>query len=222
MLNIQKWLKVALIVIIALLGSQKVASAEQLNNSVKDCFQNPKKCQDPNLAQSKNSSSQKENTSSQVGITIWDFVKMIAATLFVVGLLYFLLRFINKRSKSFKSTMLVENLGGATLGANRSVQIVKIGNQLFIVGVGDNIQLLKEIDNDEERAQILSDYNNKMDQLVQPSDIVTKIIERTKAWQSQKKEKASFSSLLTKQLEDLSNGRKKLYDEMEKKESKER
>ncbi|XJZ28509.1 flagellar biosynthetic protein FliO [Bacillota bacterium Lsc_1132] len=216
MLNIQKWLKVALIVIIALLSLQPPASAEQLNNSVKDCFQNPEKCKDPNLTPNKQAA-QKESATAKVGITIWDFVRMIFATVFVVALLYFLLKFINKRSKSFKSSQLVENLGGTTLGANRSVQIVKIGSQIFIVGVGENVQLLKEIENADERSQLLLEYNSKMEQLVQPSDIVTKLIERMRNWQSQKKENVSFSSLLKTQLEEIANGRKKLFDELEKK-----
>lgn len=216
MLNIQKWLKVALVVIIALLGSQQAASAEQLNNSVKDCFQNPDKCKDQNQNQGK-TGTQKESTPAKVGITIWDFVRMIFATIFVVALLYFLLKFINKKSRSFQSTRLVENLGGTTLGANRSVQIVKIGSQLFIVGVGENVQLLKEIDNIEERSQILEEYNSKMEQLVQPSDIVTKLFERTKNWQNQKEKKVPFSSLLKSQLEEITNGRKRLFEEMEKK-----
>ncbi len=219
MLNIQKWLKVALIVIIALLGPQPAAQAGQLNNSVKDCFQNPDKCQDQNLSPTKQKTVQKGSTTTAatVGITIWDFVRMIFATIFVVALMYILLKFINKRSKSFKSTQLVENLGGTSLGANRSVQIVKIGSELFIVGVGENVQLLKEIDNAEERKEILAEYNNKMEQLVQPSDIVTKLIERTKNWQPQKAKNLPFSSLLKTELEEMANGRKKLFDEMKKK-----
>jgi flagellar protein FliO/FliZ len=211
----QKWLKVALIVFIALLGTAQVASAESMNNSVKDYFEHPDKNKVQESAPTKKID--QKQTTDNVGITFWDFLRMIFALIFVVALLYFLLKFINKKSKVFKSTQLVENLGGTTLGANRSVQIVKIGNQLFIVGVGENVQLLKEIDDPNEHRQILTDYNNKMEQLVQPSDIVTKVIERAKKWQATKNENASFSSLLKNQLEEISKGRKKLFDEMEKK-----
>lgn len=219
-MSIQKWLKVALIVFVALLSSQNAAYAEQVNNSVKDCLQNPEKCNEKNLAP--NQKSDQKGETQNVGITIWDIARMIFATLFVAALLYFLLRFINKKTKTFKSTQLVENLGGTTLGANRSVQIVKIGNQLFIVGVGENVQLLKEIDNPEERLQILTDYNNKMEQLIQPSDIVTRVFEKTKKWQSQKKEGASFSSLFKTELDEILKGRKKLFEETEKKGSEKR
>jgi flagellar protein FliO/FliZ len=207
----------ALIVLFALTGAGQMASAQSLNNSVKDCMQHPEKCQDQK-SQTKQTDKQM-NESTQVGVTVWDFVRMIFATAFVVALLYFLLKFINKKSRSFKSTQLVENLGGTVLGANRSVQIVKIADRLFIVGVGENVQLLKEIDDPNERTQILTEYNNKLEQLVRPSDIVTKVIEKTKNLQPSKQEGSTFTSLFKAQLDELSKGRKKLFEEMEQKES---
>lgn len=216
MLNMQKWLMAVVIVFFAVMSTGPAAFANSLNNSVKDCFQNPGKCNDKNLAPSQNSTVQK-STPAQVGVTIWDFIRMIFATIFVVFLLYVVLKFINKKSRSYKSTQLVENLGGTPLGGNRSVQIVKISSRVFIVGVGENVQLLKEIDDAEERNQILADYNAKLEQTVQPGDIVTKVMEKTKHWKSTKNENATFSSLFKEQLDEISKGRKKLFAELEKK-----
>jgi flagellar protein FliO/FliZ len=213
--NFQKWLMAALIVLFALTSTEQMVYAQSLNNSVKDCIQHPEKCQDQKPAVKQSDKQTPE--SSQVGVTIWDFVRMIFATAFVVALLYFLLKFINKKSRSFKSTQLVENLGGTVLGANRSVQIVKIADLLLIVGVGDNVQLLKEIDDPNERMQILTDYNNKLEQQINPSDLVTKVIEKTKKWQPSNKEGSTFTSLFKAQLDELSKGRKKIFEEMEQK-----
>lgn len=217
MLNSQKWIKVILLVFIALLGTQRAAFAESMNNSVKDCIEHKEKCQDSGPAAQKQSS--ETTKAATVGVTFWDFIRMIFALAFVVALLYFLLKFINKKSRTYKSSQLVENLGGTSLGANRSVQIIKVANQVLVVGVGgESIQLLKEIVDPEEQRQILDEYNSKVEQLVQPSDIVTKMIERTKNRHSKKDSgSSSFSSLLKKQLDDLSNGRKKIFEEMEKK-----
>jgi flagellar protein FliO/FliZ len=143
---------------------------------------------------------------------------MILATIFVVALLYFMLKFINKKSKTYKSSQLVENLGGTALGNNRSVQLIKVGSRILVVGVGENIQLLKEIDNPEELNLLISDYNEKMQQLLQPSDIVTKVLQRRKnAGQQDERNGSQFHSLLSQQLEDITKGRKQLYKEMEKK-----
>jgi flagellar protein FliO/FliZ len=212
--------KVLLLVLIALLGSNQGAFAEQFN-SIKDCLEDESKCSEDQLKEVENNeettTDNNENTPT-VGLTFWDFLKMIFATIFVIALLYAILKFINKRSRSFSSNQLVENLGGTALGTNRSIQIVKIGNRVLVVGVGEDVKLLKEIDDEEEARQIIEDYNNRMDQLVQPSDIVTKLIERTRnIKQGTSREETSFSSMLKAQLEELSKGRKKLFDEMEKK-----
>ncbi|MDZ5473470.1 flagellar biosynthetic protein FliO [Bacillus sp. 31A1R] len=223
MQRLQLMIKVLLLATIALIGSISGASAEQLN-SVKDCYEQPEKCGDTKLSPQTDEKQVKSETSNSVGLNAWDFFKMIFATFFVIALLYFILKFINKKSRSFKSSQLVENLGGTTLGANRSVQIVKVGKRVLVLGVGENIQLLKEIDDEEETSQIISDYNSKIEQLVQPSDIVTKVIQRTKNMNLEKKqtENNSFTSMLKGQLEEISKGRKKLFDEMEKKGSDER
>ncbi|WP_232426219.1 flagellar biosynthetic protein FliO [Cytobacillus praedii] len=209
-----------LIIGIALLGLDAPAYAEQLNNSVRDCLEHPDACGDDQTPTKQEEQGSAE--SSKVGINAWDVLKMILATAFVVALLYFLLKFINKRSKNYKSSRLIENLGGTALGTNRSVQLIKVGNRILIVGVGENIQLLKELTDSEECSQIISDYNEKMEQLVQPSDIVTKVLQRRKKSQSNENKGNQFQSLLKQQLDNLNTDRQKLFDEMEKKGSDER
>jgi flagellar protein FliO/FliZ len=201
-----------LFLLAALISPVSMAYAEQLNTSVKDCLENPESCEEGQAGKTNN---QSKATDTKVGVTFMDFLRMILATVFVAGLLYFLLKFINKKTMSYKSSQLVENLGGTSLGANRSIQIVKAGNRLLIVGVGENIQLLREIDDPEEYSQVIQEYNNKMEQLVQPSDIVTKFIKR--ASKDGSKESSTFSALLKQQLNDMASGRKKALEEIQKK-----
>ena len=63
-----------------------------------------------------------------------------------------------------------------TVGANRSVQLIKVGDRLLVVGVGENIQLLKEIEEGQEYDQIIMNYNQKLDEIAQPSDFITRIV----------------------------------------------
>nr|WP_246017700.1 flagellar biosynthetic protein FliO [Mesobacillus subterraneus] len=212
MLRLIRTASTILFLLAALLSPTGLVAAEQLNDSVKDWLENPDSNEDGKAG---NTTNQTSDADSKVGVTFFDFVRMIFATAFVAGLLYFLLKFINKKSMSYKSSQLVENLGGTSLGANRSVQIVKAGNRLLIVGVGENIQLLKEIDDPEEYSQVIQDYNNKMEQFVQPSDIVTRLLQRTK--KDHGNEGTQFSSLLKNQLNDMASGRKKMLEELQRK-----
>lgn len=216
-----------ILISLALFGFHSQVYAEQVNESVKDCLEQPDSCgEKQEKAQTENAVKDTvTNDSMKVGLTAWDFVKMILATIFVVALLYFVLKFVNKKGNLFKSSQIVENLGGATLGSNRSVQVIKVGNRLLVLGVGENIQLLTEIADGQEYEKILLNYNSKLDQLAQPSDIVARVIKKVKG--SKKSESAGnnggsghhshFQALLQSQLDDLSKGRKKIYEEMEKK-----
>ncbi len=222
MLRIKQLFFIGLFLLFTLIGFQTQTYADQLNNSVKDCLEQPDAC-----GEETNHSSQKdqledssdglkkgtENATSSVGLTLWDFLKMIFATVFVVGLLYFVLKFVNKKGRLFKSTQLIENLGGTVLGANRSVQLIKVGHRLLIVGVGENIQLLKEIEEEHEYNQIISAYNNQLNQMASSNDMVTNIMKRVKGKGNQKDEGTlPFQVLLKKQLDELSKGRKQIYD----------
>ena len=221
-----------LILLTALLGFNPQAHAEQVNNSVKDCLEQPESCGEQQDSTQKKTGNDKSGTISNeankgqntVGLTIWDFVKMIMATVFVVALLYFVLKFVNKKSHTFKTSQLMENLGGVPLGSNRSLQVIKVGNRLLIIGVGENIQLLKEIEDGQEYEQILSNYNNKLDRMIQPNDLVAKVIGKVKEYKKNEREETNppFQALLKNQLDELAKDRKKIYEEVEQKEGKDK
>lgn len=214
---IQQSVRVLLLLVVVLFGFNIVAKAET-DDSVKNWLE-PEQTVDEESDPLEITDTEVVDESSTMGITIWDFVKMIVATLFVIALLYFLLRFINKRNISYRDSQLIQNIAGTSVGSNRSIQMIKVGKRILVVGVGENIQLLKEVEDEEEVRQIIEEHNQRLEQLTSPSDIVTKVLERTKSFQKQDqdKEKNSFSSLLKTQLDQISKQRKKLFDEMDKK-----
>lgn len=170
------------------------------------------------LEETKNPSQIAGENEGNVGLRVGDFVKMIVATLFVVALLYFLLRFVNKKSRSFEHSRFIENLGGTSLGTNRSVQVIKLGNRILVVGVGENIELLTEIHDEDEFHQILDEYNQNLDQLAQPSDAISKLVYKLNRFRSTRQQQPKeFQMLLKNELKEMSEGRRKLYDEMEQK-----
>ncbi|MFK3961002.1 flagellar biosynthetic protein FliO [Guptibacillus hwajinpoensis] len=82
-------------------------------------------------------------------------IKLVFYTIVVVGLIYVLIRFLSKRQRKLQHHSVFTPIGGTPLGNNKSVQIVKVGNSLYMLGVGDNINLLKEIQDEEEVKSIL-------------------------------------------------------------------
>ena len=104
----------------------------------------------------------------------WDYVRIVFALLFVIVFLFALLKFINRKNRMFNQHELMKNIGGLSLGQNKSIQLVVIGETYFIVGVGDEVRLLKEI-TDAEEINVLENYFKNNDEQ-SPSNIVDKIM----------------------------------------------
>ncbi|MDR6552807.1 flagellar biosynthetic protein FliO [Paenibacillus qinlingensis] len=81
-------------------------------------------------------------------------VKVIAVLVFIIILFYVLMRYVAKKNKGTLFGNSIRSLGGVPLGQNKSIQIVEIGHSLFVVGVGENIQLLDKIVDADEVAYI--------------------------------------------------------------------
>lgn len=199
-------------------GNVSVAQAEPFDNNVKDCLKSPEKC-GQETGQSKGekqgSQTQQSEVGKTVGVTIWDFLKMIGALVFVLALIYFLLRFVNQKSRSYQQTKLIHHLGGTPLGGNRSVQMVKVGDRVLILGVGENIQLLKEIDNDEELARFVDHYDQQMEQMLQPQDVITKIMGKWKKKEAQRSgEQDPFKQVFESKLSEMKQSRKQAISKM--------
>lgn len=80
--------------------------------------------------------------------------KVIFFLVLIILLFYVLVRYVAKKNKGTMFGNSIRSIGGVPLGQNKSIQIVEIGHSLFVVGVGDNIQLLDKINDADEVAYI--------------------------------------------------------------------
>ncbi|MCA0983317.1 flagellar biosynthetic protein FliO [Halobacillus yeomjeoni] len=113
-----------------------------------------------------------ENSESSPSL-VWTILRLILVLLFILALIYGLLKFFNKKNKLFNRNRTMENLGGMTLAPNRSVQAVRIGEKVYILGVGESVQMITEIEDESTKKALLeqNDHSNiqspfGLDQLV--------------------------------------------------------
>jgi flagellar protein FliO/FliZ len=206
-------------------GTHK-AFANSENDSVEEYFKkkelNNNQSEVSEQKEKQNIDATANESDSQVGVTFLDIVRTVFALVFVVALLYFLLKWIQKKSRNYQSTKLLENLGGTQLGGNKSVQLVRVGEKILVIGVGENVQLLSEITDPVEVKTMLTKVQEQFEQ-TNKKDIFQSIFSNIKEMQSTKKdEPTKFKQLFQKQLTDMSKRRKELYDEIEKKGKQER
>ena len=158
-----------------------------------------------------------EMSNSNVGVTFGDIFRMFFALLFVSSLLYVLFRIINKKKQGYQRGQQIQNMGGAPLGGDRSVQMVRIGNKIYILGVADSIQLLNVIEDEKEYGEFMEAHNEKLDQQVAPKDMISNLLDKWRQLKSDRKASSSFSSHLQDELDHLKEDRQRLIKEISKK-----
>lgn len=93
------------------------------------------------------------------GNTSFDFFKILFSLVFVLFLIYFLFWLLKKNNK-ITGSRIYNHLGGLSLGQNKSVQIIEIGKKIYVLGVGEEVNLLEVVQNDEEKAAIKDSSTN--------------------------------------------------------------
>jgi flagellar protein FliO/FliZ len=158
-----------------------------------------------------------EEERSESGSIVFSLIQMVFALFLILVLIYLLLKFLNKRNKLFNQVKALENLGGITVGPSKSIQVVRVGGKLYLIGVGENVQLLEEIVDEQMKEEILKSYQEqsefKAENLLtlfqrKPNQVVDK--ENTKD--------QNFKSLFSNELEKLKQNRKQLVNKHTEKE----
>ena len=189
---------IAALLISVLAGSNQIVYAESGSASVKECLEKTEKCSENESTDSK----EKTELQGTPTLSAGDIMKMIFAFLLVIGLLFALLKFVNKKGRLLQKNKIVQNLGGTNVGSSKSVQVVKVGDQLLIIGVGENVQLLSEITGQQQKNE--SEYK-----VVLPS-----FLEKLT---SKKEEKSShsFQQLFQREMNEMKIKRQNVLKELE-------
>ncbi|KFZ43330.1 flagella biosynthesis protein FliZ [Anoxybacillus flavithermus] len=201
-----RYIRIIMLCAFVVLQAVSPAFAEQ-TNSVKECVEHPEKCQE----QQTDKATESEIVAQPSPITVWDFVKLIAATAFVVLLLYALLKWLNKQNRFYERKGLIQHLGGTSLGMNRTIQIVKVGRRVFVVGVGESIHLLKEITDEQEIEELLKQHEARLDSLLDKN-----VWKSLQSFLQRKTNEPRFRQLFDRELQQLAEKRKQAMRALEK------
>lgn len=155
-----------------------------------------------------------------LSVTAFDFMKMFFALGLVLFLIYFLLKFVTKRNRVFQQGQAIVNLGGTNVGQNKSVQMVRVGERVLVVGVGESITLLKEIDDTEESKKIIQDFEQKQERVVESNDLIQRIssiLNKTTNRTTTSQADEAFSVKLNEQLQKMKAERTKKIEDIKRK-----
>ncbi|AIF66386.1 hypothetical protein GZ22_06915 [Terribacillus saccharophilus] len=217
------WACMLVVLLHLILSPVSAEAAASVEDCLKEGAAQSDECKDMNEA-----GNQQENTppvdsaDSAAGgtSTFLNLVKLALALVVVLGLIYVLLKFLNKRNRLFQQVRAMENIGGIALGNNKSVQIVRVGEKVFMLGVGDNVDLLTEI-KDEQTIKELTEQDQ---QEMKASALLANILpsrkqqeEKQQEDKTEQKESASnFQDLFKEEIGKLKQSRNRLKQQQRK------
>lgn len=119
----------------------------------------------------------------------------------IVGLIYFLSKWISKKTQSFEINQYMSIKAGINLGQNKSLRLVKIGSSYYLLGIGNDVRLLKEFSSEDEIADIESFQSEKEN----AANVYSNSVQSLLALFSKKdrEEDRSFQTQLEDRLSDL-------------------
>ncbi|QHS22259.1 flagellar protein [Virgibacillus sp. MSP4-1] len=174
-----------------------------------DQKQNEQQKEENNESHSPVEQGQEQELQADSGSLMGNLMKMVFMLLIVLALIYFLLKFLQKRNKMFQQVQALENLGGISLGSNKSVQMVRIADRIYVIGVGEDISMLTEIEDEETKEELLKEDQEANTN--QPFKAMLKSLEQRKEQHSDKESDTnSFKEQFNSELKKLKNGRQKL------------
>jgi len=125
--------------------------------------------QDPSTIQLGNNSSAVNPRTQETPSTAWLLIKMIFALAVVAGIAYLVIRMLKKNMKTANdSDPFLRKVSSIALGQGKSVQIVTIQENAYVLGVTDsNITLLGTLD-DKQLINAMNVYNDRNENVTKP------------------------------------------------------
>lgn len=174
---------------------------------VDECLENPESCEEPLEEDDRNETAElleQEEPSS----LFFQIVRLVFALLLVLGLIYVFLYFLKRRNKLSNGIENLENIGGISVGPNKTVQLIRLGNKLYLIGVAENITLLKELEDPTLVEEMLRAKEGRQSELG-ASDILSSILKRN---QKKKMGEDQFSNLFSQELDRLKETQKSIIE----------
>ena len=151
--------------------------------------------------------------------------KLIFYTLLILVMIYGLIKFLAVRQKKLQPNQAVKLMGGTPLGNNKSLQLVKVGEKVYLIGVGDQVTLIKEFSESDEINSIETDLENQSTLFTSPlATISTSIVNFAKEKLSNRMESkpnSSFEHLFKQSLNKQKGKQEQLKQDLNEAEDKE-
>ncbi|MDP5273452.1 flagellar biosynthetic protein FliO [Chengkuizengella axinellae] len=89
-----------------------------------------------------------------------EFFLVFFVLLSIIAFIFITFKFLSKKS-AWTSNGLIKHLGGVRFSQQKSIQVIEFGGEIYLIGVGEEVQLIDKIDEKEKVEHILGTMNSK-------------------------------------------------------------
>lgn len=97
------------------------------------------------------------------------FLRTVLVLSIIVALLYILAKYLSSRKLVTSRDRFLQVISGVNLAPNKSLRLVKVGSVYYLLGVGENVQIIKEFSTEEEINEIEGFFQQENDHLLSSS-----------------------------------------------------
>lgn len=89
---------------------------------------------------------------------VLNIVWVLVVLVIIIALIVFTIRFLGQKNRGWLRNRSIRTLGAIGLGQNKSLQVLEIGDSIYLVGVGEDVQLVDKVTDPDEVASILAAF----------------------------------------------------------------
>lgn len=89
-----------------------------------------------------------------IGDYIGSVFTVLLSLAFIIVLIVLLIKLLSRKNRLWQANQSIRLLGGTGLGQHKSMQVVEVGNVVYVLGVGEDITVIDRV-SDPEQVEIL-------------------------------------------------------------------
>lgn len=150
---------------------------------------------------------------------IKDMVTVIVVLAIIIVLIIVLVRFLGRKNRLSSTNRSIQTMGAVGLGPNKSLQVIQIGETIYLVGVGENISLVDKITDPAEvivLQQTFEDADSEFPAITSAlSNLVSRFKKKESLIQEEELESSSFHEVFQTQIQKKPNRKQQIQELLE-------
>ncbi|UHA73926.1 flagellar biosynthetic protein FliO [Paenibacillus sp. 481] len=95
---------------------------------------------------------------SGFGDYIGSLVTVLLSLAVIIVLIVLFIKLLSRKNRLWQMNQGIRTIGGTGLGPNKSLQIVEVGDVVYVLGIGEDITLIDKVSDPEQAAQIVAAF----------------------------------------------------------------